>query len=169
MGVGLCARLSQRRGRDEGRGRRSASRAKAPGTSPGASFLSPLSLAIQRKGARGWRGRAAPEARRGLSSVPRCDRGKPYVSDAARLVSRRCIIIAATRHATSLQTPESPSGRTLAQVGGHSRVGGQLSARPYRERNSQSRQLVEMGFSAASLSRRGTPRRYGLREMELHD
>ena len=49
--VGLCARLSQRRGRVGARGGRSASRAKAPGTSPGASFLSPLSLAIQRKGA----------------------------------------------------------------------------------------------------------------------
>ncbi len=33
---------------------------KPLGRSPGASFLSPLSLAIQRKGARGWRGRAAP-------------------------------------------------------------------------------------------------------------
>ena len=35
---------------------------KPLGRSPGASFLSPLSLAIQRKGARGWRGRAAPGA-----------------------------------------------------------------------------------------------------------
>ena len=36
---------------------------KPLGRSPGASFLSPLSLAIQRKGARGRRGRAAPRGR----------------------------------------------------------------------------------------------------------
>ena len=57
-----CARDSRdARVRASAQGGRSASQAKALGTSPGASFLSPLSLAIQRKGARGWRGRAAPE------------------------------------------------------------------------------------------------------------
>ena len=53
---------------------------KPLGRSPGASFLSPLSLAIQRKGARGWRGRAAPGEWRGLPRVPRCElRQDPHV------------------------------------------------------------------------------------------
>ena len=151
LGVGLCARPSQRRGRDEGWGRRSASRAKAPGTSPGASFLSPLSLATQRKGARGAAGARSP---RGLAWASLHSALRPRQN-----TRERCGTLSiSTRHATSLQTPESPPERTLAQVGG------QLSACPC-----QARKLVEMGFSAASLSRRGTPRRYGLREMELHD
>ena len=58
---------------------------KPLGRSPGASFLSPLSLAIQRKGARGRRGRAAPEAKRGLFCVWRYGRGKTYMNDAALL------------------------------------------------------------------------------------
>ena len=124
LGVGLCARPSQRRGRDEGWGRRSASRAKAPGTSPGASFLSPLSLATQRKGARGAAGARSP---RGLAWASLHSALRPRQN-----TRERCGTLSiATRHATSLQTPESPSGRTLALVGGHSRVGGQLSARPY--------------------------------------
>ena len=61
-------------------------RGKKPlGRSPGASFLSPLSLAIQRKGAQGRRGRAAPEARRGLFCVWRYGRGKTYMNGAALL------------------------------------------------------------------------------------
>ena len=58
---------------------------KPLGRSPGASFLSPLSLAIQRKGARGRRGRAAPGDERGLLGVLRYDRGKTYMNNAALL------------------------------------------------------------------------------------
>ena len=59
---------------------------KPLGRSPGASFLSPLSLAIQRKGARGWRGRAAP---RGVGWAPLRSAlrpRQPHVNDAARRV-----------------------------------------------------------------------------------
>ena len=115
---GLCARLSQRRGRVGARGGRSASRAKAPGTSPGASFLSPLSLAIQRKGAQGRRGRAAPEDWRGIPYVTCYELGKTHLSDAALL------------------------GRALG--GGRATLGPTLQHRPYPERNSQPRQWVEI-------------------------
>ena len=80
-----CARDSHdARVRAEGQGGRSVA-GKSPASSPGASFLSPLSLAIQRKGARGRRGRAAPEARRGLFCVWRYGRGKTYMNDSALL------------------------------------------------------------------------------------
>ena len=59
--VGLCVRLSLRRGQAYVRGGRSASRAKAPGTSPGASFFSPPFFGDPKKGG-GGAGRAAPEA-----------------------------------------------------------------------------------------------------------
>ena len=72
-------------------------------------------------------------------------------------------VFIATRHATSLQTPESPPGA----LGGLSGVGRQLTAcgifragtrcarhRPYQERDSQARQLVEMGFSGGKARKR---------------
>ena len=49
-------------------------------------------------------------------------------------------MLIATRRATSLQTPEIPPGRAT--------LGPPLQHRPYRERNGQSRQWVEMGFPA---------------------
>ena len=64
---------------------------KPLGRSPGASFLSPLSLAIQRKGARGRRGRAAPGEGRWLLGVLRYSLGKLHVNDATCLELRRCI------------------------------------------------------------------------------
>ena len=77
---------------------------KPLGRSPGASFLSPLSLAIQRKGAWGGAGARSP---RGLSGgfpcVPCYDHGKTMET---------------TQHATSLQTLENPPGHS--RVGGHS-------------------------------------------------
>ena len=135
--VGLCARLSQHRGRAGARGGRSASRAKAPGTSPGASFLSPLSLAIQRKGAQGRRGRAAPEDWRGdsrRSALRRRQNSRKRCG--TRSVLRYDTRSIATRHATSLQTPESPPGQTLG--GGRATFGPPLQHRLYQERNSQS-------------------------------
>ena len=136
MRVGLCVRLSLRpcAGRCA---RRSASRAKAPGTSPGASFLSPLSLAIQRKGAQGRRGRAAPEDWRGdsrRSALRRRQNSRKRCG--TRSVLRYDTRSIATRHATSLQTPESPPGQTLG--GGRATLGPPLQHRPYQERNGQS-------------------------------
>ena len=95
---------------------------KPLGRSPGASFLSPLSLAIQRKGARGRRRRAAPEARRGLFCVWRYGRGKTYMNDSALL------------------------GRALGV--GRATLGLPLQHHPCQERNSKSRQLIEVRFSA---------------------
>ncbi len=116
----------------------------------------------------------------GIAIAPpflRFDR-KPHDSATGLLVARCGIIITATRHATSLQTPESPPG-TRAALLGRALAGGRAGTRyarhrPYQERDGKSRRLVEMGFSAArptvnSLSQCGTPRRYGLREMGLRD
>ena len=87
----VCARDSRdARAWASAQGGRSASQAKAPGMSPGASFLSPLSLAIQRKGARGWRGRVAPEVRRGLPCVRCCA--------PVRRRKRHGVVRIATRH-----------------------------------------------------------------------
>ena len=86
-----CARDSRdARAWASAQGGRSASQAKAPGMSPGASFLSPLSLAIQRNGARGWRGRVAPEVRRGLPCVRCCA--------PVRRRKRHGVVRIATRH-----------------------------------------------------------------------
>ena len=123
--VGLCARLSQRRGRAGARGGRSASRAKAPGTSPGASFLSPLSLAIQRKGAQGRRGRAAPEDWRGDSrrsalrrrqnSRKRCGTRSVLRYDTRSIATRHAQYRDAARHvATNAREPARADTRGWA-------------------------------------------------------
>ena len=81
-----CARDSRdARVRAFVQGGRSASQAKAQGTSPGASFLSPLSLAIQRKGARGRRGAQPPRLKLGIPCVTHYGLGKTHLSDAALL------------------------------------------------------------------------------------
>ena len=121
LGVGLCARPSQRRGRDEGWGRRSASRAKAPGTFARGELSFPPFFGDPKKGGAGVAGARSP---RGLAWASLHSALRPRQN-----TRERCGTLSiATRHATSLQTPESPPERTLAQVGGHSRVGGQLSA-----------------------------------------
>ena len=77
-----CARDSRdARVRASAQGGRSASQAKALGTSPGASFLSPLSLAIQRKGARSPPGFKAW----GFPAFCVANRGKTYMNGAALL------------------------------------------------------------------------------------
>ena len=60
LGEGLCARLSQRRGRDEGRGGRSASRAKAPGTFARGELSFPPFFGDPKKGGAGVAGVRSP-------------------------------------------------------------------------------------------------------------
>ena len=66
-----------------------------------------------------------------------CFDRKPHDSATGLLVARCGIIITATRHATSLQTPESPLGRAL--VGGRATIGPPLQHRLHQERGSDSR------------------------------
>ena len=149
--MGLCARLPRRPSMGICAGRASRVAGKSPGDIARGELSFPPFFGDPKKGGAGAAGARSP---RGLAWASLHSALRPRQN-----TRERCGTLSiSTRHATSLQTPESPPERTLAQVGG------QLSACPC-----QARKLVEMGFSAASLSRRGTPRRYGLREMELHD
>ena len=108
--------------RREGVARR---RQKPLGRSPGASFHSPLSLAIQRKGARGRRGCAAPEVSRWASLRSAL---KPWQKSktSARLTKRYGIPPRLVESCRGLQpgfleSPVSGIGvRTLSPAGSHS-------------------------------------------------
>ena len=117
---------------------------KPQGRRQGRAFFPPFLWRSKERGRRGGGGAQPPRTGGGIPGVPHCGVGKTPVNDAARAqycdttraVSRRGTRSIATRHATSLQTPESPPGQTLG--GGRATFGPPLQHRLNQERNSQS-------------------------------
>ena len=85
LGVGLCARLPRRPCAGISAGRGVARRRQKPCVVAKGELSFPLSLAIQRKGARGRRGAQPPRLKLGIPCVTHYGLGKTHLSDAALL------------------------------------------------------------------------------------